>query len=144
LVRRAGDERAEAYLLGILSSLPLDWYARRFIELNVNFHILNGFPIPKFEISPLAERVVRIAGVLAASDDRFSEWSAAVGVAVGQVTDDNERLDLISELDAVVAHLYGLNRSQLMHIFETFHRGWDYQGRLDQTLRHFDVWMNRS
>ena len=33
---------------------------------------------------------------------------------------------MIHELDAVVAHLYGLNEAQLVHIFETFHEGWDY------------------
>ena len=34
---------------------------------------------------------------------------------------------MIHELDAVVAHLYGLSEPQLFHIFKTFHEGWDYQ-----------------
>ena len=34
-----GDEKDEAFLLGILSSIPLDWYARRFVETNVNFFL---------------------------------------------------------------------------------------------------------
>jgi hypothetical protein len=42
-----GDERDQAYLLGVLSSIPLDWYARRFVEISLNFHIVNGFPIPR-------------------------------------------------------------------------------------------------
>ena len=37
-----GDVSDEAYLIGILSSIPLDWYARRFVEVNLNFHILNA------------------------------------------------------------------------------------------------------
>ena len=36
-----GKEKDESYLLGILSSIPLDWYARRFIEVNFNFFIFN-------------------------------------------------------------------------------------------------------
>ena len=32
-----GTEQDEAYLLGILSSLSLDWYARRFVETHVTF-----------------------------------------------------------------------------------------------------------
>jgi hypothetical protein len=36
-----------------------------------------------------------------------------------------------------VAHLYGLDEPDLVHIFETFHEGWDYQDRLDRTLKHF-------
>src|SRR5207248_8173513 len=35
-----GGELDQAYLLGILCSLPLDWYARSFVEINLNFHIL--------------------------------------------------------------------------------------------------------
>ena len=34
---RAGDERDQAFLLGVLSSVPFDWYARCFIELHVSF-----------------------------------------------------------------------------------------------------------
>ena len=43
---------------------------------------------------------------------------------------------MIDELDAVVAHLYGLNEHQL-HIFQTFHPGWDYGSRLDAVLHHY-------
>lgn len=42
-----GDERDQAYLLGVLCSMPLDWYARRIVEISLNFHILNSFPIPR-------------------------------------------------------------------------------------------------
>ena len=52
--------------------------------------------------------------------------------------------DHIHELDAVVAHLYGLGEKQLLHIFETFHEGWDYADRLKATLKHFHVWKKRS
>ena len=39
-----GDETDQAYLLGVLSSIPLDWYVRRIIELGMNFYAFNGFP----------------------------------------------------------------------------------------------------
>jgi len=42
-----GDEKDQAYLLGVLCSIPLDWYARRFVETTVNYHIINAFPIPR-------------------------------------------------------------------------------------------------
>ena len=44
---------------------------------------------------------------------------------------------MIQELDAVVAQLYELTEAQVRHIYETFHEGWDYQGRLDGVLKHF-------
>ena len=42
-----GDEKDQAFLLGTLSSIPLDWYARRFVETHVNFYVFNPFPIPR-------------------------------------------------------------------------------------------------
>ena len=54
--------------------------------------------------------------------------------------DPDEKRDHIRELDAVVAHLYGLTESQLVHIFETFHEGWDHEERLRATLYHFRAW----
>ena len=35
LFRRKGTEADEAYLLGVMSSIPLDWYARRYVELSL-------------------------------------------------------------------------------------------------------------
>jgi hypothetical protein len=46
---------------------------------------------------------------------------------------------MIYELDAVVAHLYGLTERQLIHIFETFHEGWDYDARLRAVLKHYEA-----
>ena len=47
---------------------------------------------------------------------------------------------MICELDAVVARLYGLSGPQLVHIFETFHDGWDYQPQLNAVLMHYRAW----
>ena len=135
-----GDEQDQAYLLGVLSSTPLDWYARRFIEANVNFYLINPFPVPRpGRDDPMWQRAVALAGRLACPDDRFADWANAVGVVCGPIMED-EKLDMIHELDAVVARLYGLSEAQLVHIFETFHEGWEYQERLDGVLRHFRRW----
>ncbi len=48
------------------------------------------------------------------------------------------------ELDAVVAHLYGLTEQHLVHIFETFHDRWEYEERLRATLKHFREWKRRA
>ncbi|MCZ7531728.1 MAG: hypothetical protein M5U31_16195 [Acidimicrobiia bacterium] len=50
---------------------------------------------------------------------------------------ETAKSDFIAELDAVVAHLYGLDERDVRHIFETFHEGWDPQQRLDAVLAHF-------
>jgi hypothetical protein len=133
------NKQQDAYLLGVLSSIPFDWYARRHVELNFNFHILYSAPIPRPDADdPRRHRVITIAGRLAAVDARYQAWADAVGVPVGSVTSATEKDDLIAELDALVAHLYGLNRTQLCHIFATFHRGWAYQTRLARVLSFYD------
>lgn len=135
-----GDEQDQAYLLGVLSSLVLDWYARRFVETHVNFFVFMPFPVPRPDRDDaLWQRVVHLAGRLASPDERFAAWTKAVGVEHGPLEDDAKQ-DMIHELDAVVAHLYGLNQKQLTHIFETFHEGWDHKPRLKATLEHYRKW----
>jgi len=138
-----GDEKDQSYLLGVLSSIPLDWYARRFVETHVNFFVINPFPIPRPTRECLLwKRTVQIAGRLACPDDRFAEWAKKVGVDCGPIN-DTEKEDLIYELDAVVAHLYELSEPQLVHIFETFHENWDYEARLSGVLAHYQKWTQR-
>jgi hypothetical protein len=139
-----GDEKDVAFLLGVLSSIPLDWYARRFVELHLNFFILNPFPIPRPARSNLLwQRTVALAGRLACPDKRFAKWAKAVGVECGKL-DASDKDDMISELDAVVANLYGLSEPQLVHVFETFHEGWDYRTRLKAVLKHFKKWAGKA
>jgi hypothetical protein len=64
-------------------------------------------------------------------------WAKAVGVNA-QPLSEKEKSLLIAENDALVALLYGLSREQLRHIFETFHRGWDFVPRLESALAQYD------
>lgn len=140
-----GTARNEAYLLGVLSSMILDWYARRVVELHVKFYILNNFPIPDIDHDqdPIAARVVEITGRLAAVDDRFADWADEVGVPVGSANDEATKQDLIHELDACVAHLYDLDESDLAVIYETFHERTSYSERHTAVLEHFRRWAER-
>ena len=139
-----GDEKDEAYLLGCLSSIPLDWYARRFVEINFTFNYFNPLPIPRPDRDdPLWQRVVELSGRLACPDERFADWAAAVNVNYGTL-EPEEKQDKIYELDAVVAHLYGLSEPQLAHIFETFHEGWKYEQYLNEVLKHYHAWNSKN
>lgn len=135
-----GDLFDQLYLYGVLRSIPLDWYARRFVETGVKFFIISAFPIPRPpRDSVLWKRITEISARLAAVDSRFEEIIALTGCESGEIL-ATDKDDLTHELDAVVALLYGLEEKHLIHIFETFHEGWDYQGRLDATLKHFRSW----
>ena len=87
--------------------------------------------------------MIQLAGRLAAPDERFAEWAASVGVACGPLA-DAEKQDHIHELDALVAHLYGLSEKHLVHVFATFHEGWDHGERLSATLRHYRAWQGKA
>jgi hypothetical protein len=138
-----GDETDEAYLLGVLNSIPLDWYARRFVETSVTFQMFKGFPIPRpGSASELRKRVVDLSGRLSAVYQRYAEWADAVGVEYGPL-DEESKQEKIYELDAVVAHLYGLTREHVKVIFETFHDGWDHEERLERVLDYYADWADR-
>ncbi len=144
LFARRPSQIDEAYVLGIMSTRVFDWYARRFVELKLSFEILNPMPIPRpHRDDPLRQRVIEVSGRLAATDERFEVWASQVGVPVGSVTTKTEKDELIAELDAVVALLYGLTESQLVHIFETFHIGWDYEARLKSVISYFKQWSHQ-
>jgi hypothetical protein len=127
-----------------MSSIPADWWIRRFVEGHVEEEAFNCLPIPATKPGTREwKRAVFLAGRLAACDGRFSNWAEEIGVSYGPLQ-SNDKDTMIAELDAVVAHLYGLSEQQLRHIFETFHEGWDYKGRLNAVLKHFRSWGNRT
>lgn len=55
-----------------------------------------------------------------------------------------EKDDLIAELDALVSLLYGLTEDQVEHVFDTFHRGWNYRPRLEAVLEHYARWKGQA
>jgi hypothetical protein len=143
LLWERGDETDEAYLIGVLSSIPADWYARRFVEKHMDYYIFNGIPIPRASReNQLRRRAVNLAGRLAAVDDRYTDWAETVGVDYGPLDEDTKQ-EKICELDAVVAHLYGLSRDHVQVIFETFHDNWDHEERLTRVLEYYDEWAAR-
>ena len=138
LLRTSGTAADEAYLLGVLSSMPCDLQSRRTVELHMTFEQFGLLSIPDpGEGHPVRDRVVEIAGRLAAVDERFAEWAAEVGVPVGSANDEAVKEDLIRELDACVAHLYGLDEDDLAVIYETFSETVDYSERHTAVLTHF-------
>ena len=130
----------EAYLLGVMSSIPADWWMRRFVEGHVDEEAFECLPVPDTDLSDgPGARLVALAGRLASPDDRFADWARSVGVLHGPLEPDQKQA-MIEELDAVVARLYGLDPDQLAHIFDTFHewpdpvQGQAWAARRDRTV----------
>ena len=112
------DPQAEAACLALLNSLPFDWQARRFVEINLNFFILEGLRLPELThelVAALAEPGAR----LSCYDERFAAFAAANGVEVGPLAPE-ERDSLRADIDALVAHAYGLTDEELEVVFSDF------------------------
>ena len=141
LIWPSGEVSDQAFLLGVLSSMILDWYARRIVSTHCKFYIFNSLPVPDADPEdPVTRRVVEISGRLAAVDERFAEWAAEVGVPVGMLREEPGRSEAIAELDACVALLYGLDEDDLQIIYETFHETNDYSEHHAKVLAHFRRW----
>ena len=133
-----GEPSDEAYVVAVLSSMVFDWQVRRTTETNITFTNLGNSSVP--DPGPghvVRDRVVEIGGLLAATDNRFDRWAAAVGVPVGSAADPAAKANLIAELEACVSLLYGLDEQDLEVIYSTFHRGPDFSQLKDAVLKHF-------
>lgn len=113
-----GGELERAACLGLMNSLPFDWQARRFVETHVNFFILEGLRLPQLSDEQL-EAIAKAAARLSCPDERFTDFAAATGVELGPLAPD-ERDRLRAEIDARVAHAWGLDATDLETIFADF------------------------
>lgn len=105
--------------------------------------VFDPLPVPRPPADYLLRhRAIELAGRLASLAGRFAAWAKEAGIAWDLLALDDKE-DMIHQLDAAVAHLYGLTEKHLVHIFETFHEGWDYDVRLHATLKHFREWQWR-
>ncbi|HXD71834.1 MAG TPA: hypothetical protein VN615_18340, partial [Gaiellales bacterium] len=117
LVWPQGGSADVAFVLGMLCSLPFDWAARRRVEATMSFAILNGLPVPR---APRGhDRIAHLAARLSCVDERYADFAREVGVEVGPMPLD-ERSDMEAEIDALVAHAYGLSENDLRVIFRDF------------------------
>ncbi len=139
LLQTAGSARDEAFLLGVLCSMPCDWQARRTVELHMTFEQLNQLAIPDpGEGDPVRDRVTELAVCLAARDERFDAWAAEVDVSAAARAEiaagGGAQERALCELDACVAHLYGLDPDDIAVVYDTFGKPGQWDERRDAVL----------
>jgi hypothetical protein len=112
---RATDQAA---CVGLMNSLPFDWQARRFVEVNLNFFILEGLKVP-----PLSDEgwnvIFESAARLSCVDDRFADFAAETGLKTRDMSEE-ERETLRLEIDAQVARAWSLSTDDLALMFRDF------------------------
>jgi hypothetical protein len=113
------------YCLAVLNSFVLDYVTRFKISTGVSMFHFYQLPMPRLAAgNPYFDAIVPRAARLTCTRPQFADlWSAVMGDSWDETkgaTDTAERATLRAELDALVAHLYGLNAAELAHILTTF------------------------
>ncbi len=114
--------KAMVYVVGLLNSLVLDFVARRKVSTTVSKTIMSALPIAdtSLVVGPGAE-VVRLSARLTCRGPEFDELARVLGVESVPISLDEER-QLRAQIDARVAHLYGLTAKHLEVILSDFRR----------------------
>lgn len=141
LLRKRGSAKTDAFILGILSSRIFDWYIRRWIEGTFTMKLMQNSPIPKNAFgTAIGDRIVYVAGSLAAFDDRYTSWAQEAEVPVASIKDNQSLRNAEAEIDALVAIAFGLDLEDVKVVMETFQVGWDFQEHLRLVLGYFEKW----
>lgn len=119
------DEKTLLFYTAVVNSFCMDWIARFKVNFHVTLFIMKSFPMPRLlPGDPLFDAIVPRAARLNCTTADFADlWQNVIGEGWDETkgaTDPNERQQLRAELDAIVAHLYGLDRDEFEHILGAF------------------------
>lgn len=121
-VRRM-NSREKLFVCGLMNSIVIDSWLRRSVSNHISFFFIYGLPFPRLtendkEFAPIVERAAKLICTTPEFDDLAKE--VGLGSHKNGVTDETERQNLRAELDALVAHLYGLTEEEFAYILTTF------------------------
>jgi hypothetical protein len=123
LTKKFKDKKVLLFVTAILNSFPCDFVIRQKITSHCSIFYVYQLPIPRLTESdkgfaPIVERAAKLICTSPEFDDLAKE--VGLGSYKNGVTDVTERQRLRAELDALVAHLYGLTEEEFTYILTTF------------------------
>ena len=107
------------YLEAVFNSMTFDYLLRPQVNINLNFFIVKGIAIPNDVMSKRAQQIINLARTLTMQNEKYETMVDDPGVKT-QKLDIMQRIKINAELDALVAHHYGLDREQYEHVVSTF------------------------
>ena len=113
-------------IAAFINSFVLDYVLRARMTTNLSLFYLYQLPVPRLDagdpaFAPIVERAAKLICVTPEFDDLLKDLSGFEYLkGLTGVTDPAARAQLRAELDAMIAHLYGLTESELAHILSTF------------------------
>lgn len=120
------DHAQLLFIQALFGSFTIDWLLRKKVTTHCNFFYMEQLPLPRLtatdpDFRPLVERAARLVGTTAEFNDLLKEvfGPRATHRTHGEHTPKG-RAKLRAEIDAQVAHLYGLTELEFTHILSTF------------------------
>jgi hypothetical protein len=109
----------QAYLCGLFNSFIIDYVLRFKVSMHVSLFYVYQLPVPHLtpddpHCRAIAHRVAQLVCIGPAFDDLRRELLGDINAHVATIQDERQRLQ--NEIDALVAHLYGLSADDLHHI----------------------------
>lgn len=111
-------------LQAFLNSFMANYLIKPEIYFNMNIKYLYKLRMPRLtEDHPCFGELVRRSAQLTCTDKVFDDLADEVGIVRGGDTDPHKRWKIQGEIDAIVAHIYGLTQEEFEHILDTFTTG---------------------
>ena len=107
------------YLVAIFNSMTFDYLIRFRTNTTLNFFIVDSTAIPQDTKSKIVQKIINLSGVLTIQNKNFTKLSTSLQLEIKKIN-LQQRIEIMAELDALVAHHYGLNRTQYRYILSTF------------------------
>ena len=121
------QKNSKSYMLALeslLNSFVVDYFIRQRVSSNVNKKFLLQLIIPRInEDHPCFQKLVKNSALLTCIGSPFNHLADEIGIPRGGVKDQDERWKIQAEIDALVAHIYGLTQTEFEHILGTFTTG---------------------
>lgn len=103
-----------AYLAGLLNSMTFDFLIRSKVNTNVA-SVIKNTPIPRVP-NP---KITALAAKLSVGADTFEQFAESLRISNSYLS-LSDRLHACAELDAMVAHAYGLTRDEYLTVLDSF------------------------
>ena len=107
-----------------LNSFVVDYFLRLRVSIAVRQMDIKQLHIPRIkEGDAFFNELVERSALLTCTGAVFNDLADEIGIKRGGVKEQSERWWIQAEIDAMVAHIYGLTREEYAHILSTFTTG---------------------
>ncbi len=108
------------YLVAVLNNFMFDYALRQRVSANLTMFYVYQLPVPRLTEKDIAfTPIVTRAAKLICTTPEFDDLAKAVGLGSHNPIHPDERAQLRTELDGMIAHLYGLTYEEFKHILGT-------------------------